>query len=355
MSYPIISLFTGAGFLDLGFSESGFDVVWGVELIPEFARAANHNCRLRYGHGDRIHQGDVTQVKIGDIPRAIGIIGGPPCQDFSIGNASSPGVEGNRGKLVWDYLSKLEVLRPEFFLFENVEALAKTKRHRDQALLPFIEKCEKLGYTSTQWRVLNALDYGVPQDRSRVFIVGFRDDVAAAAEARGVSFTWPLPKYPKAKSSYRWPDTWPFGSAVDVHQAISELAYPYELTVHAAFARGEIQRLPNNLNFTPKSSKFGLIAEGDDHRKSFKRLHRLRYSPTVAYGNNEVHLHPTEPRRITVREALRLQSVPDWYEFPEDMPLDKMFKMVSNGVAYDVARELAIQIRRVVSSYHSAS
>ena len=71
----------------------------------------------------------------------------------------------------------------------------------------------------------------------------------------------------------------------------------------------EIAKLPNGVEgFTPKSDKFNWIPEGDVSRKSFKRLHRWRYSPAVAYGNNEVHLHPTQPRRLTVREAMRIQT-----------------------------------------------
>ena len=78
--------------------------------------------------------------------------------------------------------------------------------------------------------------------------------------------------------------------------------------------------------------------------KSFKRLHRFFYSPNVAYGNNEVHLHPTEPRRISVAEALALQSVPREYAFPEDMTLTAKFKAVGNGVPVKLAEHVAKSI-----------
>lgn len=93
------------------------------------------------------------------------------------------------------------------------------------------------------------------------------------------------------------------------------------------------------------------IEEGDTNRKSFKRLHRLKYSPTVAYGNNEVHLHPTLPRRLTVREALRLQTVPDEYILPAEVPLTHKFKLISNGVPSAKAELIAKEIRRTLTLF----
>nr|AAL03949.1 DNA methyltransferase Bse634IM [Geobacillus stearothermophilus] len=370
----VASLFSGAGFLDLGFAENGFDIVWGAEIVPEFSRAHNYNMRLRYNHDvDRIHTVDIVNVSPMDMPQNIrGIIGGPPCQDFSIGNASNPGVTGERGRLVWNFLEKIAYLQPDFFLFENVEGLYKIKKHRTQALLPMLEiledmskiknsefvnidsNIEGLGY-KTYFKVLNALEFGIPQDRARVFIIGFKNSIIETLQENYMdAFQWPTPIYPDAKTSYNWPEAWELGTEIDEAKFIKNLDVPYELTVHSAIGnQKELERLPNHVSFNPKSDKFNIVMEGDTSRKSFKRLHRFRYSPTVAYGNNEVHLHPTLPRRLTVREALRLQSVPDWYKFPDDMPLDKMFKMVSNGVPYKLAFLLAIQIKKVLTDYDS--
>ena len=82
----------------------------------------------------------------------------------------------------------------------------------------------------------------------------------------------------------------------------------------------------------------------DSSGKSFKRLHRWRYSPAAAYGNNEVHLHPKEPRRLSVREVLRLQTVPDTYALPKDLTLTAKFKMVGNGVPVILAKAVADSI-----------
>ncbi len=111
-----------------------------------------------------------------------------------------------------------------------------------------------------------------------------------------------------------------------------------------------IAELPNgNEGFAAYSAKMQTVREGDVAKKSFKRLHRYRYSPTACYGNNEVHLHPWEPRRLTVREALRIQSVPDTYELPPDMPLSSKFKMIANGVPVELARHVAQAIHSVLT------
>lgn len=353
MTYTVASLFSGAGFLDFGFSETGFDVIWGIELVTQFASANNDNHQRRYNHNQIIiRNGDITEVNPQDIPKTTGIIGGPPCQDFSIGNANSPGVDGDRGKLVWDFLRKINFLKPEFFLFENVESLYKTRKHRTEALEPLLEQFKELGY-EVYFRVLNTLDFGIPQDRSRVFIVGFKKEIIDTLKSNDIQeFKWPDPLYTIPKSVYEWPSAIDFGTEINEEEYIRNIDYPYELTVHSVIGNEEeLSSLPNHISFRPYSARFHNVPEGDVKRKSFKRLHRFRYSPTVAYGNNEVHLHPTLPRRLTVREALRLQSVPDWYSFEKGTPLGKMFKMISNGVPYKLSELLAIQIKGVLDNY----
>ena len=98
-----------------------------------------------------------------------------------------------------------------------------------------------------------------------------------------------------------------------------------------------------------------LIREGDTHRPSFKRLHRYRYSPTTCYGNNEVHLHPYENRRLSVREALRIQGVDDSYALPAKPGLSKKFKMTGNGVPVPLARMVAESLRDFVVKYYKDS
>lgn len=151
-------------------------------------------------------------------------------------------------------------------------------------------------------------------------------------------FPWPQPAFPEAKQ-LPWPSTSPFGSDVPEPAGI-----PLGLTVNSLLS-GNVEDLPNGSEvFNAYSEKFWRIAEGDVSGKSFKRLHRYRYSPTVWYGNNEVHIHPWKPRRLSVREALRIQTVPDEYVIPSEFSLTDKFKMIANGVPCGLAEYIARSI-----------
>ena len=122
---------------------------------------------------------------------------------------------------------------------------------------------------------------------------------------------------------------------------------PNELTVEYWFQNNDVLNHPNAGHyFTPRAGleKFKVIEEGDVLKKSYKRLHRWRYSPTAAYGNNEVHLHPYKARRISAAEALAIQSLPKQFVIPPDISLTDMFKTIGNGVPYLAAKGLANNI-----------
>jgi DNA (cytosine-5)-methyltransferase 1 len=307
----------------------------------------------------------------GGRPTTFGFIGGPPCPDFSVGGKNRGG-EGEKGKLSEVYVRRIKELLPSFFVFENVPGLLRTEKHR--AFLLQLMRTLDADY-ALDLKILNALDQGAPQDRERVFLIGFargwlkreqgtrvplhvNDSLLRTsflANSRQFSlpglngthwFPWPSDKkYSDAKKRYDWPKQVPFGSDPPKPAGI-----PEELMVSSYICDlEEITRLPNGLEgFEPKSRKFSQIAEGDDSRKSFKRLHRWRYSPAAAYGNNEVHLHPMQPRRLTVREALRIQTVPDKYILPSDMPLSHKFKTIGNGVPVKLATAVASSIEKVL-------
>lgn len=287
-----------------------------------------------------------------------GMIGGPPCPDFSVGGKNR-GSEGENGQLTQTYVERIRELEPDFFVLENVPGLVRTRKHREffDEVIGSLEK--KYLYS---WELLNALDFGVPQDRQRVVVVGFKRTVLRKLYgtnfSRRPSAGWSLniastAIHKSALTRYQWPDT-KIGAAW-----IAPVDHPIELTVSDAFARKDgalPSELPNGTDyFRPISDKFSWIIEGDDSKKSFKRLHRLRYSPAAAYGNNEVHVHPVEPRRITVREAMRIQTVPDWYKLPPEMTLTKKFKTVGNGVPVRLATCVANQILEVLDGVRAIS
>lgn len=284
-------------------------------------------------------------------PKCFGVIGCPPCPDFSTGGLHQ-GAKGENGKLTKTYVDQILGLRPQFFLMENVAGLMRFKKHR-KFLDSQIKRLRETGKYLVDFKILNSLELGLPQSRERVFIVGCRKYIAETALQTRLDwgandwFPWPHSEtYANAKS-LPWPTTSPFGSVPK-----KPVQIPVELTINSLFSgANDPSQLPNgNEFFQPKSAKFQTRAEGDVKGKSFKRLHRHRYSPTAWYGNQEVHLHPWEPRRISVREALRIQTVPDSYVLPEDCSLSAKFRLIGNGVPCEMARLMAVQLKKLVDS-----
>lgn len=358
MTIPLLSFFTGGGFLDIGFELAGFDVVWTNEIKPAFAdmyasgiaswRASRNSCRKEPNEvSSRVSIEDLQASDVLEMvfptgkPDTFGIVGGSPCPDFSVAG-SNEGVDGERGKLTQVFVDMICAIRPTFFVMENVPGLYRQKKHR-----PYLERIlAQLGEGSegynTDFKILNALEFGVPQERERLFLIGFQKKYLASTFSSrmllngGHWYPWPEAGFPDAKK-LAWPTTSPFGNT----NIAKPDDVPIELTVYPLLTGG-VTELPNgNEVFAAYSPKFWRIAEGDVSGKSFKRLHRYRYSPTAWYGNNEVHIHPWEPRRLSVREALRIQTVPDEYVIPADFSLTDKFKMITNGVPCRLAEQVA--------------
>lgn len=371
----LFSFFSGAGFLDLGFEISGFNIVYVNEIYPPFMAAYRYAREMmnlplpEYGY----HQGEVADVSqllagveakyllelVQDCRKSnhiVGFIGGPPCPDFSIGGKNR-GYLGENGKLSSAYIELICQKLPDFFLFENVKGLWRTKKHRR-----FFEaiklQLQQSGYILTE-KLINAIEYGVPQDRARLILLGFRNSFLSDMGIKlndELNFPWnDRVIYLQDKVfTYPWSHCEPFREnyVIPCPDGI-----PQELTVEYWFRKNDVQNHPNSQHyFQPKAgmTKFLTIAEGDDCKKSFKRLHRWRYSPTACYGNNEVHLHPYKARRISVAEALAIQSLPANFILPENMFLTNMFKSIGNGVPYLASKALAESIVAFINSYVKA-
>jgi DNA (cytosine-5)-methyltransferase 1 len=360
----LISFFSGAGFLDLGFESEGFEVIYANESHVPFLSAYKHSRHQlgieppQYGYCDQSITDLLTDSKLnanlGDIvsrtrthPALVGFIGGPPCPDFSIGGKNR-GRHGERGKLSETYVNLICQQKPDFFLFENVKGLWQTKIHR--SFYDYLKNTlMRAGYVLTD-RLINSIEYGAPQDRERIILLGFRDQSPTAV----TRFPWlQFADYPSDSAfNFAWPTTSPFSENTDLSPPES---VPLELTVQYWFQRNDVLNHPNAKHcFTPRAglARFQTVPEGDDSRKSFKRLHRWRYSPTAAYGNNEVHLHPYAPRRISVAEALSIQSLPREFELPPNMTLSNMFKTVGNGVPYLAAKMIARSVKTFLEKPH---
>ncbi|MBH8575944.1 DNA cytosine methyltransferase [Nostocaceae cyanobacterium CENA369] len=363
----IFSFFAGSGFLDLGFETSGFNIVYVNEIFSPFMAAYRYSREVlnfpspEYGY----HEGeaaDVTKLTEGsEVQRLweliqdcrkshniIGFIGGPPCPDFSIGGKNR-GHLGDNGKLSGAYIELICHNLPDFFLFENVKGLWKTTKHR-LFFESLKQKLQQAGYILIE-RLINTLEYGVPQNRERIILVGFRSNIIKDINRKIGNdklisksfFDWNSRiLYPQEKVfAYPWQKSEPFqeDSILPCPNGI-----PQELTVEYWFRKNDVLNHSNAKHyFQPRAgiTRFATVDEGDDSKKSFKRLHRWRYSPTACYGNNEVHLHPYKIRRISVAEALAIQSLPKNFVLPENISLTNMFKTIGNGVPYLASKTLA--------------
>ena len=358
----IFSFFAGAGFLDLGFEEAGFSIGYVNEVHGPFVEAYKYSREQlnlpepKYG----IYEGDISDCLDGkeskhlakliketkETGQIVGFIGGPPCPDFSVGGKNK-GEHGDNGKLSKTYINLICKHKPDFFVFENVKGLYRTVRHRE-----FFEGLKKelsdSGYQCTE-RLINSIEYGAPQDRERIILVGF---LSTKSKLDFKKFDWFSETIYKEKEAFEF--KWPQSQAIAKSRTMPK-GIPQELTVKHWFDRNDVENHPNaHHQFKPRAglAMFETVDEGDDKKKSYKRLHRWRYSPTAAYGNNEVHIHPWLPRRISVAEALAIQSLPKEFVLPPTMSLTNMFKTIGNGVPYLAAIGIALTIKNFLAADH---
>lgn len=358
----IYSFFSGAGFLDLGFETEGFTIDFVNEYNKSFMEVykyARKNMNLKepkYGY----YCGDINNLLKGEGKKKlssyvsssknnelIGFIGGPPCPDFSVAGKNK-GIIGTNGKLTKSYKRAILLYEPDFFVFENVKGLWSTKKHKEE-YNKIKRAFSRKGYVLVD-RLVNSLEYGVAQERERVILFGIKytllsNDKGIAKRILKFNFNWNIDKkYTIDKiKSIKWPITTTFNLE-------SELQCPAnivnELSIEYWFNKNDVYKHFNsNDYFEPHSmERFNTIQEGDVSKKSFKRLHRWRYSPTAAYGNNEVHLHPYKARRLSVAEALAIQSLPKEFIFPKTISKSEMFKTIGNGVPYLMSKAIAHSI-----------
>jgi DNA (cytosine-5)-methyltransferase 1 len=320
----IVSLFSGAGGLDLGFRQARFRLAAAFDNNPASVATYRRNFpRVRSILADlRVLGPDGVLNRIADrVPpgASIGIIGGPPCQGFSRANTMAL-VSDARNSLTTTYLDIVEGLSVhydvKFVVFENV--LGITDRKHADHYEAFRDRLATIGYAVYERRVF-ASDFGVPQRRPRLLVCGF-------ATRAGYS----------VKSLRRRTGT------KTVRQAIGGITTP------PAFYRRDLRvedipHHPNHWTMQPKSARFREGTEGMDGR-SFKRLSWDAPSPTVAFGHREIHIHPTGTRRLSVYEAKLLQGFPPSFVISGN--LSQQVDQVSNAVPPPLARSVANSIRR---------
>ncbi len=300
----VVSLFSGAGGLDLGFIQAGHSIVWANDNDPDSCATYANNI------GDHIVCADVAKINSSTIPTTEIIIGGFPCQGFSQANLLR-NADDERNKLYKHYLKFLKHLKPKFFLAENVRGILSLEG--GAAFQQILKDFQSAGYR-TEYSVLNAADYGVPQRRIRVFIVGIRKNLAS-----DLKYYYPDPTHSKDSTNSLLP--W-----ISISDALRDVPDPVRLP----------GVLPNQ-----EYSKYKVTSRNfTGHRSTDPN----KPSPTIlARGNAGGGVcaiqHPSNKRRMSVRESAVIQTFPKKFEFIGRM--NSCYRQVGNAVPVLLARKIA--------------
>jgi DNA (cytosine-5)-methyltransferase 1 len=300
----IASLFSGAGGLDLGFKKAGFEIVWAndndSDAVETYSKNLGSHCVLA----------DIEKLDIRELPKVDGIIGGFPCQGFSVANTQRA-VDDSRNTLYKSFVKAVRIGQPKFFLAENVKGILSLG---GGAVFKYIIKdFEKAGYVCT-YALVNAADYGVPQNRQRVLIFGLRKDLV--------------------KSEIEWPPAPTHkGRQISVGKVLANVPDP-----------GSPNRLKNHVHSQFKLKFNGYISN--------RAVDPNKPSPTItARGDHKggamiIH-HPSNKRRMTCREVAIVQGFPMNFEFVGSMT--SVYKQIGNAVPPPLAYAAAKQILKNLS------
>lgn len=299
----VVSLFSGAGGLDLGFKLAGHEIIWANDLYTDAVETYRQNI------GDHVVCEDISKIDVADIPDADIVIGGFPCQGFSVANTKRH-IDDERNELYKQLIRVINAKKPKFFLAENVKGL--TNLGKGEVFKMILNDFTEMGYT-VKYQIMNAADYGVPQTRQRVIIIGVRNDIEW-------EYNYPIPTHNKdAKNGLpRW---------ISVSEALADLPDP-----------DQPNDVPNHTYSKYKLNINGYIG------------HRLldpdKPAPTVtARGDNKggvvIHPHPNGLRRMSCRELATIQSFPVDFVFAGNN--SSVYRQIGNAVppllGYAVAKE----------------
>lgn len=318
----IASFFSGAGGLDLGFSNQEFEIVF-----------ANDNWKgcwetFEKNHGIIMNKKSISDLIPEEIPEVIGFIGGPPCQSWSLAGRME-GINDPRGKLFYDYIKLINSKKPLFFLAENVAGILSPKHLRE--FRKIINTFEDIGYT-VSYKLLDSKDFNVPQERKRVIIVGYRNDL-------NITFEFPKPKF----------------NNLTLKDAIGNLPEPVK-----ASARNKTNGVLNIPNHEYMNGGFSTIYMSRNRVRSWSEL-----SFTIQAGGRHAPIHPKAPkmkfihqdkrefvkgkenlyRRLSIRECARIQTFPDNFIFHYNDIADG-YKMIGNAVPVKLAEAIAQKIMK---------
>ncbi|MDP2091165.1 MAG: DNA cytosine methyltransferase [Candidatus Gracilibacteria bacterium] len=326
----IISLFTGAGGLDLGFHKAGFETIWANEYDKTIWETFEHNFPNTF-----LDKRSIVNVPNSDVPECMGIIGGPPCQSWSEAGAGR-GINDKRGQLFFEYIRILKEKEPLFFLAENVSGILLPK-HKD-AFQNILNEFKSLNY-NVSYFLLNANNYGVPQDRQRVIIVGYHKKMVKMFAPPKEILPRPILK------DVIW-DLRLAKPAKDKNYAndICDLQCSNHEYMNGGFSTIYMSR--NRVRSWDEPSF--TIQAGGRHAPLHPQAPKMQFIEQ----NKRIFVPGKEDlyRRLSVRECARIQTFPDNFLFKYKSIADG-YKMIGNAVPVEFAKHLANVIYKDVSEY----
>lgn len=302
-NFMAIDLFSGAGGLHLGFEKAGFNISLCIDNDELVEKTHLYN----FSHIPFLKE-DVSNLNLDVIRKAVGneidiIMGGPPCQGFStIGKRVSSDEKkriafDNRNELVFSYANIIASLKPKFIVMENVKGILTMDGGRYMQNL--LGKIKKSGY-SVDYKLINMADYGIPQIRERVIIIGNR---------LGLPVTFPEPTHSElgGNGKKKWVNCWTV--IKDLATVDDDKAFNHVALKHTSLNIERYKMIPEGGRLPEKELQDRLYRK--NFGNTFKRLHRERPALTMVPGNDAFPIHPTLNRSLTVREAARIQTFPD--------------------------------------------
>ena len=345
-SNKVIDLFCGAGGFSKGFENAGFEIAMALDSWNDAIETFNQNHNSKTGICKNIY--DFTNEELQEFGKKnniIGIIGGPPCQGFSM--VGTRNEEDARNTLYLQYVRFVEQINPEFFILENVKGLLTLKNGYFKK--DIIERFSSLGYNVT-FKVLRACDYGVPQKRERVFFVGLRKD-----KFKDKFFEYPLPKAHIVGTKEALCDlpsldnnedptrykTTPQNDFQKLMRKNSNIIKNNEITVHTDQTKKIISMIPDGGNIKSLPEEYYKVR---NYGSAFKRMNSKEPSTTIDCGHRN-YFHYKENRIPTVRESARIQSFPDDFEFLGTKT--SQYTQVGNAVPPLLAQAIGEQINKI--------
>ena len=333
MKYSIASFFSGCGGLDLGFENAGFDIVFA----NEFNKKITPTLKKNFPHTE-VDDRDIKLLKSTDFPTTIGIVGGPPCQSWSIAGKLR-GLDDQRGQVFLNYIDLIKEKKPLFFLAENVKGMLNSKNRESFEYL--INEFESVGYNFT-YKLLNTADFGVPQTRERVIFVGYHKNLNKTFE------------FPEAQTE-----------RITLKDAIWDLK---DNSLPSLDGNQKNKNL-DFLNHEYMTGSYSTIYMSRNRVRSWDEQ-----SFTIQAQGRHAPIHPNAPkmvkvhkdkfifqpgkenlyRRLSVREVARIQTFPDDFEFVYEN-VSSGYLMIGNAVPPKFSEVMAKKIKKDIDGYYENS